>query len=96
VFADIDTKLRSHSVLGQLDKNVTSPGILIYLGMQIFEGLCEHRFPQAFIEVLAQWRLQCTGGMPIRPQTFLELGGIDRPLGGYPQIARNLLMKKLE
>lgn len=95
VFADIDLKLRSHSVLGKLGKNVTSPGILVYREMQIFEGLCEHRFPQAFIEVLARWRIQCTAGMPIRPQTFLELGGMDRPLGSYPQIARSLLMKKL-
>lgn len=96
VFADIDTKLRSHSVLGKLGENVTSPGILIYLETQIFEGLCEHRFPQAFVEVLTQWRLQCTAGMPIRPQTFLELGGMDRPLGSYPQIARNLLTKTLK
>ena len=83
-------------MLGKLGKNVTSPGILIYLEMQIFEGLCEHRFPHAFIEVLTRWRLHCTVGMPIRPQTFLELGGMDRPLGTYPQIARNLLMKKLD
>ncbi len=96
VFADIDTKLRAHSVLGQLGKNVTSPGILIYFEMQVFEGLCEHRFPQAFVDVLAQWRLQCTARIPIRPQTFLELGGMDRPLGGYPPIARNLLMKLID
>ena len=95
VFADIDTKLRAHSVLGQLGKDVTSPGILIYFEMQVFEGLCEHRFPEAFVEVLARWRQQCTLGMPVRPQTFLDLGGMDRPLGSYPVIARNLLMKLL-
>jgi hypothetical protein len=93
VFADIDTKMRAHPVLGQLGKNVTSPGILIYFEMQVFEGLCEHRFPQAFVGVLAQWRLQCTAGMPIRPQTFLEIGGMDRPLGSYPSVARNLLLE---
>lgn len=96
VFADIDTKMRAHPVLGQLGKNVTSPGILIYLELQVFEGLCEHRFPQAFVEVLAQWRLQCTAEMmPIRPQTFLDLGGMDRPLSTYPTVARNLLLKAL-
>ena len=95
VFADIDTKMRAHPVLGQLGKNVTSPGILIYFEMQVFEGLCEHRFPQRFVDVIAQWRLQCTAGMPIRPQSFLALGGMDRPLSGYPTIARNLLMKAL-
>ena len=61
-----------------------------------FEGLCKHRFPQAFVEVLAQWRLQCTAEMmPIRPQTFLDLGGMDRPLSTYPTVARNLLLKAL-
>jgi hypothetical protein len=44
VFADVDMKLRSHPVLGQLGKNVTSPGILIYRELQVFEGLCQHRF----------------------------------------------------
>jgi hypothetical protein len=87
--------MRAHPVLGQLGKNVTSPGILIYHELQVFEGLSEHRFPQAFVEVLAQWRLQCTAGMPIRPQTFLDLSGMDRPLGGYPTVARNLLMQAL-
>jgi hypothetical protein len=46
VFADIDMKMRGHPVLGQLGKNVTSPGILIWHELQVFEGLCEHRFPR--------------------------------------------------
>lgn len=95
VFADVDIKMRSHTVLGQLGKNVTSPGILIYHELQVFEGLCERRFPRAFVEVLARWRLQCTASMPIRPQTFLELGGMDRPMGKYPATARTMLMDKL-
>jgi hypothetical protein len=95
VFADIDTKMRSHPVLGQLGKSVTSPGILTYHELQVFEGLCEHRFPRAFIEVLARWRLQCTAAVPIRPQTFLDLGGMDRPMGKYPTTARSMLMKAL-
>lgn len=95
VFADVDIKLRSHPVLGQLGKNVTSPSILVYHELQVFEGLCEHRFPQAFADVLARWRLQCTVAMPIRPQTFLDLGGMDRPMGKYPTTARSLLTKAL-
>jgi hypothetical protein len=96
VFADIDIKLRSHPVLGQLGKNVTSPGILVYHELQVFEGLCEHRFPRTFVDVLARWRSQCTASMPIRPQTFLELQGMDRPMGKYPTTARSMLMKRLE
>jgi hypothetical protein len=96
VFADIDMKMRGHSVLGQLGKNVTSPGILIWHELQVFEGLCEHRFPRAFVDVLAQWRTQCTAGMPMRPQTFLDLGGMDRPLGSRPTFARSQLMNALQ
>lgn len=95
VFADIDIKMRSHQVLGQLGKKVTSPGILIYHELQVFEGLCEHRFPKAFVDVVARWRLQCTASMPIRPQTFLDLGGMDRPMGKYPTTARRMLVDKL-
>jgi hypothetical protein len=95
VLTAINAKMRAHPVLGQLGKKVSSPGILIYHEMQVFKGLCEHRFPQAFVEVLAQWRLQSTAGMPIRPQTFLDVGGMDRPLSGYPPIAKNLLMKAI-
>jgi hypothetical protein len=95
VLSDIDFKLRSHSVLGQLGKIVTSPGILIYRELQVFEGLCEHRVPKAFVEMLAQWRALCTKSMPVRPQTFLDIAGADRPMGKYPTTARSLLIKKL-
>jgi hypothetical protein len=95
VLSDVDFKLRSHSVLGQLGKIVTSPGILIYRELQVFEGLCEHRGPKAFVEILAKWRELCTNSMPVRPQTFLDIAGADRPMGTYPATARSLLMKKL-
>jgi hypothetical protein len=55
VMSDVDFKLRSHSVLGQFGKIVTAPGILIYRELQVFEGLCEHRAPKAFVEMLAKW-----------------------------------------
>jgi hypothetical protein len=96
VFADIDMKMRGHPVLGQLRKKVTSPGVLIWHELQVFEGLCEHCFPRAFVEVLAQWRIQCTTAMPIRPQTLLDLGGMDRPLGSHPIYARSRLIKALQ
>jgi TDG/mug DNA glycosylase family protein len=37
----------------------------------------------------------CTNSMPMRPQTFLDIAGADRPMGTYPATARSLLMKKL-
>lgn len=83
------------SVLGQLGKAVTSPGILIYRELQVFEGVCERRAPRAFVQMIAQWRGVCTNSMPVRPQTFLDLTGIDRPMGTYPSTARSILMKKL-
>jgi hypothetical protein len=95
VLSDVDFKLRSHSVLGQLGKIVTSPGILIYRELQVFEGLCEHRAPKAFVEMLAKWRELCTNSMPVRPQTFLDIAGADRPMGTYAATARSMLMKKL-
>lgn len=95
VLSDVDFKLRSHSVLGQLGKKVTSPGVLIYRELQVFEGLCEHRVPKSFVEVLAKWRELCTDSMPVRPQTFLDIAGADRPMGKYPTTARSMLMKKL-
>jgi hypothetical protein len=64
VLSDVDFKLRSHSVLGQLGKTVTSPAILVHYELQVFEGLCEHRAPQAFVEILAKWRELCTNSMP--------------------------------
>lgn len=95
VMADVDIKLRAHSVLGQLGKMVTSPGILIYRDLQVFEGVCEHRVPKSFVELLAQWRVLCTQTMPVNPQHFLDLCGVDRPMGTYPTLARSLLMKRL-
>lgn len=38
VLSDVDFKLRSHLMLGQLGKIVTSPSILIYRELQVFEG----------------------------------------------------------
>lgn len=82
-------------MLGQLGKFVTSPGVLIYRELQVFEGVSEHRAPKAFVEMIAQWRMLCTKSMPVRPQTFLDLAGTDRPIGKYPTIARSMLMNKL-
>ena len=90
VLSDVDFKLRSYSALGQLDKAVTSPGILTYHELQVFEGLCEHRAPKAFVEILAKWRGLCTQSMPVRPQTFLDIAGLDRPMGTYPKLARSM------
>jgi len=95
VLSDVDFKLRAHSVLGQLGKIVTSPGILIYRELQVFEGLCEHRAPKAFVEIIANWRGLCTNSMPVRPQTFLDIAGADRPMGTYSATTRSMLMKKL-
>ncbi len=95
VLSDVDFKLRSNSVLGQLGKFVTSPGILTYNELQVFEGVCEHRAPKAFVEMIGQWRQLCTRSMPVRPQTFLDLAGADRPIGKYPTIARSMLIKGL-
>ena len=95
VLSDVDFKLRAHSVLGQLGKIVTSPGILIYRELQVFEGLCEHRAPKAFVEIIAKWRGLCTNSMPVRPQTFLDIAGADRPMGTYSATTRSMLMKKL-
>lgn len=81
--------------LGQLGKAVTSPSILIYRELQVFEGVCEHRAPAAFVQVLARWRSFCTTSMPVRPQTFLDLTGVDRPMGTYPGTARSMLVGKL-
>lgn len=96
VLSDVDFKLRSYSALGQLDKAVTSPGILTYHELQVFEGLCEHRAPKAFVEILAKWRGLCTQSMPVRPQTFLDIAGLDRPMGTYPKLARSMLVKTLQ
>jgi hypothetical protein len=94
VLADVDIKLRSHTALGQLGKIVTSPGILIYHELQVFEGLSEHRRLN-FVELLARWRALCATSMPVRPQTFLDLSGLDRPMSTYPTKARSRLTKKL-
>lgn len=95
VMADVDIKLRAHSVLGQLGKIVTSPGILIYRDLQVFEGVCEHRVPKSFVELLARWRLLCTQEMPVNPQHFLDLCGVDRPMCTYSPLAASMLKKRL-
>lgn len=95
VMADVDIKLRAHAVLGQLGKIVTSPGILIYRDLQVFEGVCEHRVPKSFVELLARWRVLCTQEMPVNPQHFLDLCGVDRPMCTYPPLAASMLKKRL-
>ena len=89
--ADIDIKLQS----GQLGPNVRSPGILVYHELQFFEGVCEHRMPMAFVDLMEEWRRACTGPMPVRLQTFLDLKGLDRPMGRSVAVARRLLLDKL-
>jgi hypothetical protein len=90
-FADIDIKLRA----GQLGPNVRSPGILVYHELQVFEGVCEHRMPTAFVELLARWRSACMGPVSMRPQTFLDLKRLDRPMGRYVRTAKGVLVDKL-
>jgi hypothetical protein len=91
VSADVDIKLR----LGQLGPNVTSPGILVYHELQVFEGVCERRVPTRFVDLLAQWRTVCTESMPVRPQTFLDLRGLDRPMSRSVRVAMRGLLDKL-
>jgi hypothetical protein len=91
VSADVDIKLR----LGQLGPNVRSPGILVHHELQVFEGVCEHRMPMAFVDLLEQWRRVCTGPTPTRPQTFLNLKGLDRLMSRYVHVAKRLLLDKL-
>lgn len=79
VTADIDLKLRT----GQLGPNVLSPGILTYQDLQLLEGICEHRTPRGFVPLLAKWREVCTSPAPFRLQTFLDLCGVDRPVGSF-------------
>jgi hypothetical protein len=91
VSADVDIKLR----LGQLGPNVRSPGILVYHELQVFEGVSEHRMPTRFVDLLAQWRSVCTGSMPVRPQTFLDLRRLDRPMSRSVKVAKQGLLNKL-
>jgi len=91
VSADVDIKLR----LGQLGPNVRSPGILVYHELQVFEGVSEHRMPTRLVELLAQWRTVCTTSMPVRPQTFLKLCGLDRPMSRSVRGAMRGLLDKL-
>jgi hypothetical protein len=71
-------------------------GILIYRDLQVFEGVCEHRVPRAFVEMLAQWRGLCAREMPVSPQHFLDLCGVDRPMSSYPPLARSSLVKTIK
>jgi len=91
----LSNRLRAHSVFGQLGKTVTSPGILIYLDLQVFKGVCEHGVPKYFVDVLARWRVLCTQTMPVNPQHILDLCGVDRPMGKYPALGRSMLLKRL-
>ncbi|OBL09764.1 hypothetical protein A5646_11155 [Mycobacterium sp. 1245499.0] len=91
VFADIDIKLQS----GQLGANVRAPGILLYHELRVFDGICGERMPNAFVSLLGEWRRACTGPAPMRLQTFLELKGVDRPLGRYVRVAKRLLLDKV-
>jgi hypothetical protein len=91
VSADVDIKLR----LGNLGPNVRSPGILVYHELQVFEGVSERHMPTRFVDLIAQWRGMCTQSMPVRAQTFLDLGGLDRPPSSFVKIARRGLLKRL-
>lgn len=62
----------------------------------VFEGVCEHRNSRGFVDLIAKWREMCTNGMPIRPQTFLDLTGLDRPMSNYPAVARSRLINALQ
>jgi hypothetical protein len=54
--------------------------------LQVFEDLCEHRAPKAFVEMLAKWRELCTNSMPV---TFgARSARQDRDLTGHPHLPR--------
>ena len=91
VSADIDVKLRA----GDLGPNVRSPGILVYHELQVFEGVCEHRKPMAFANLLEEWRSVCTASQPMRPQTYLDLRQYDRPMGKYISMGKRAVLQKL-
>jgi hypothetical protein len=74
---------------------VRSPGILVYHELQVFEGVCEHRMPKAFVDLLERWRRVCTGPTPMRPQTFLSLKRLDRPMSRSVNNANRPLLDKL-
>ncbi len=95
VSANVDIKLRSGQRSGQLGPNVRSPGILVYHELQVFEGVCEHRMPMAFVDLLEQWRRVRTVPTPMRPQTFLHLRGLDRPMSRYVSAAKRVLVDTL-
>jgi hypothetical protein len=94
VSADVDLKLRT-AAAGKLSENVRSPGILVYHELQVFEGVCEHRAPAAFVELLEKWRRMGTMSMPVRPQTFLDLAQLDRPMSSYLSTAKRVLLDKI-
>jgi hypothetical protein len=95
VFADIDMKMRGHPVFGQLGKNVTLPGILIWHELQVFEAyvnIASHRHSSTCSrsgESNAPPRFRCG------PRRFLPRR--DRPpVGSRPIFARSQLMKALQ
>ena len=79
-FVDMDIKIHSHNMFGQLGVCVTSPAILPWRELQLIEGICERHNPRGFVELLAMWRFYCTKNMPIPLQFFLDQQGLDRPL----------------
>ena len=91
VFADIDVKLRT----GQLAPNMLAAGVLTYHELEVFEGITQHRAPRRFVQLLSQWRLQCTSPMPMRLQTFLDINGFDRPASSYLGTAMSLLRNNI-
>lgn len=91
VFADIDIKLRT----GQLAPNMLSPGVLTHHELQVLEGICQHRVPLMFVQLLAKWRQLCTTPMPMRLQTFLDMNRLDRPASNYISTAKRLLLKEI-
>lgn len=90
-FADIDIKLRT----GQLAPNMLTAGVITYHELQVLEGVCAHRAPHEFVQLLARWRRKCTGPNPVRLQTFLEMDGFDRPVSNYISTAKTLLVKQI-
>lgn len=90
-FADIDIKLRT----GQLAPNMLTAGVITYQELQVLEGVCAHRAPQGFVQLLARWRRECTGPNPMRLQTFLDKYGFDRPVSNYIGTAKQMLLKQI-
>lgn len=70
-------------------------GIITYQELQVLEGVCAHRDPQGFVQLLARWRRECTSPKPMRLQTFLDKSGFDRPGSNYIGAAKQMLLKQM-